>query len=172
MFSHGALSIRAIEESDLEFLKNQRNDPETWRYLSDISMLTSHGQREWLARTEKDPSKKYFILENERGHSVGFVRCDEIDQLNQSIRVGADIHPDFRGIGLGTVTYELLLQYCFNYLNMNRVWLLVLASNERAHHLYTKVGFKEEGRMRQAIYRDGAFDDHIMMSILREEWRK
>ncbi|MDI3316246.1 MAG: GNAT family protein [Bacillota bacterium] len=34
-----------------------------------------------------------------------------------------------------------------------------------------RAGFGEEGRLRQAILRDGAYHDVVLMAILEEEWR-
>jgi RimJ/RimL family protein N-acetyltransferase len=46
----------------------------------------------------------------------------------------------------------------------------VHASNERAVHAYRAAGFVEEGRMRQHVWSDGAYDDVVYMGVLREEW--
>ncbi len=165
------VGIRAVERADLSFLKDLRNDPTTWYYLSSVDMLTEQGQEAWYAKLLADPKRKYFIVFNLVSEkSVGMVRCDKIDYLNRSIRVGADITPDERGKGIGTQTYRLLLDYCFNFLNMHRVWLQVLDLNEVGLKLYKSVGFKEEGRLRQAIYRDGKYRDYIIMSVLKEEY--
>jgi len=171
MFVHNGIYIKAVEEEDLEFLKNLRNDPSTWNNLTSIDMLTSHGQKQWLESISKDKTKKYFVVKS-NNVSIGFIRCDEIDQLNRSIRIGADIHPEYRGLGLGVKIYDLLLSYCFNYLNMNRVWLLVLKYNNVAMSLYKKMGFIEEGNMRSCIYRNNQYHDCIMMSILHKEYFK
>ncbi len=55
-------------------------------------------------------------------------------------------------------------------MNLNRVELFVYAFNERARAAYRKCGFVEEGRRRQALYRQGAYHDFVVMAVLREEW--
>jgi len=40
-----------------------------------------------------------------------------------------------------------------------------------AKRLYEKVGFKEEGIMREAIFRNGVYHDYVVMSILEDEYR-
>ena len=165
MFIDQGLRIAALEESDLEFCKELRNDPDTWRYLTDISFLTSSGQRSWYQGLQGDKSRKYFIVW-EQEERVGLLRCDEIDHLNRSIRIGADVVKEHRGKGIGTRIYKLFLGYCFNYLNMHRVWLEVLSTNEIAIKLYKNVGFELEGIKRDAIFRDGKYIDYIIMSKL------
>lgn len=72
--------------------------------------------------------------------------------------------------GFGTEAMELLLKHAFHTLNLNRVFLRVFESNGRAQRVYKKVGFIEEGRLREDQYRNGSFEATILMGILREEW--
>src|SRR5258706_11454457 len=154
--------IRAIEQIDLAFLTECRNDPSTWMELGSIDFLNQIKQKVWLEKSSLDSTKKYFIVglkTLEIEEKIGFVRMDEFDEINRSIRIGADIHRNYRNKGYGTKLYKLLLEYCFNFLNVNRVWLLVLDYNDSALGLYKKMNFIEEGRQRQAIYRNGKYHD-------------
>jgi RimJ/RimL family protein N-acetyltransferase len=74
------------------------------------------------------------------------------------------------GKGYGTEVMSLLLRHCFGTLNLNRVQLRVFSRNARARRTYEKVGFIEEGTLRQAGYNQGKYDDTIIMGILRSEW--
>ncbi len=49
--------------------------------------------------------------------------------------------------------------------------LSVFEFNEVAISTYAELGFREEGRLRRALLRDGAFHDAILMSVLASEWR-
>lgn len=64
----------------------------------------------------------------------------------------------------------MALSYSFLELNLNRVELMVYAFNERAHRAYEKAGFQLEGRLRDALYREGRYHDELVMSVLRREW--
>ena len=57
-------------------------------------------------------------------------------------------------------------------MNLNRIELSVLKNNLRAINFYKKIGFKEEGINRQAIYKNGEFVDVIIMGILKEDFQK
>ncbi len=84
--------------------------------------------------------------------------------------VGADLHHEFRGRGLGYASWQAFLDFLFATLDLYSVSLEVLACNERAYHLYQKLGFQYEGRKRGAILRNGSRIDSIFMSILKSEW--
>ena len=170
MFEYDGVCIRPIKEFDLFDMMKLRADPRVWMNLGSIEMINPRQQEEWFERMVSNSRNCYYILYSTEIRFIGIVRTDEIDHLNRSIRVGGDIEPDLQGQGYGTKMFELLKKYCFDYLNMNRMWLLVLETNDRAIGLYQKMGFVEEGRQRQAIYRDGRYVDYIMMSLLRGEY--
>jgi RimJ/RimL family protein N-acetyltransferase len=64
----------------------------------------------------------------------------------------------------------VLLAYAFLELNLHRVSLRVFSLNEKAIHIYHKLGFVEEGVMRQSLYRNGQWHDIILMGLLKEEY--
>ena len=54
---------------------------------------------------------------------------------------------------------------------MNRVFLHVYSFNAKAKGLYKKIGFKEEGTLRQSVFRNSEFHDTYVMSILKSEYK-
>lgn len=77
---------------------------------------------------------------------------------------------DVWGQGYGTEATALMVEHAFARLGLHRVALSVFEFNPRAVKAYAKVGFVEEGRAREAIFRDGRFWDEIHMSVLASEW--
>jgi RimJ/RimL family protein N-acetyltransferase len=76
-----------------------------------------------------------------------------------------------RAKGLGSEAIRVILRYAFEDSGLHRVGLSVFEFNEPAISAYEKLGFKKEGRLRQALRRDEKFYDAILMSILAPEWR-
>ncbi len=73
--------------------------------------------------------------------------------------------------GVGTPFIVQLINLIFSDQDVERLWLDVLPSNDIARHVYTKIGFVEEGLMRSALrYPDGRRTDLVLMSLLRNEW--
>lgn len=166
------LSIRALEKRHLEQFRTLRNDPDTAYFLTSVVPINPVKQQAWFESISKDDSRMYFAVETSDGTFVGLVRCDEWDKINQSIRIGVDIAVASRRKGLATQVYTLLFDFLFHQLNIHRIWLLVLSYNTPALALYKKLGLKEEGRQREAIFRDNTYHDYIMMSLLSHEYEK
>ncbi len=171
MFTYQGISIRVVELRDLERIRALRNDQSTWIQLTDVNFISAPAQERWFAKISEATDRKYFVVHDANCEFIGIVRCDEIDRLNRSVRVGCDIVPELRGQGYGSRVYDLLLKYWFDFMNMHRLWLLVIDTNQAGIPLYTKKGFREEGRYRESLYRDGHYHDYITMSILEDEYR-
>jgi len=164
------LTLRNIIHEDLEPLRQMRNDPTTRRWLTYNREISPEEQEDWFFRILKDPDKLYMKVEDREGNLVGLIRSDEWDRDNRSVRIGLDIVPEHRGKGYGTEAFKTFTNYCFEEEKMHRVWLLVAEENNVAIKLYKTIGFKEEGRQKDALCRDGRWYDYISMSILEDNW--
>ena len=65
-----------------------------------------------------------------------------------------------------------MLDHAFRLLNLRRGFLRVHGRNERGIRAYRACGFVEEGRLRQHVWSDGAYDDLVLMGVMREEFQK
>ena len=72
--------------------------------------------------------------------------------------------------GYGSEATELVVDYCFNTLYLNRVQLHVALENEAAVKVYKKVGFNIEGTLREAMYHEGKYCDFYVMGIIRSDF--
>ena len=104
---------------------------------------------------------------------IGVISLMNISEANESAELSVIVgHPDDRRQGYGAEAINILLGYGFEKLGLNRVGLSVFEFNEDAISTYEKLGFRDEGRLRKALKRDGAFYDAILMSVLGSEWRE
>ncbi len=111
------------------------------------------------------------IVEKATGCHIGNIEVSGIDWVHRkgtySILIG---EPSAQGKGYGAEASLLLLRHVFGKLNLNRIELGVHEDNLPARKLYCKLGFVEEGRLRQAFLRNGQYRDIIVMGLLAEEF--
>lgn len=121
-----------------------------------------------------DPEKRasFIIATVDDSRAVGEVVINEIDTDNHSanIRISLLREEDLNQ-GYGSQAMRLMVNYGFRELGLHRLSLGVYAFNPRAIHVYEKMGFKQEGVLRDALYWDGEYVDEIRMSILAHEWQ-
>jgi RimJ/RimL family protein N-acetyltransferase len=172
------LWIKPTELEDVPSIVALRNDPSTLLNLHDANQYNAAQTENWL-RHLPAASRRYSVFEwvgaphapVRIGSFVGLVRIDRIDSVNRNCAIGLDIVAEHRGKGLAAKVYDWLLDYLFNQLNMHAVHLEVIESNARAQHVYEKLGFHVDGRLRERVFRNGKYEDSILMSLLRSEYK-
>ena len=104
---------------------------------------------------------------------IRIVGLHEINNINRTATLGIFIgNKDYRSKGYGTEAIKLILDFGFNYLNLNNIDLALMEFNKRALKCYEKCGFKKIGRRRKCKFINGRYYDSILMDILSEEFTK
>ncbi len=171
----GNLRLRAVERADVESFHRWVNDPEVTRGLALYLPMSMPEEERWFDRLqERDPRERPLAMDLRDGESwrlIGNCGLFDLDWVCRSAELGIMIgEKAVWNRGLGTRAMAMLLRHCFQTLNLNRACLRVYADNRRARRAYVKAGFVEEGCMRQAVFKDGRFEDVYLMSVLRSEW--
>lgn len=171
LFEGKTVRLSARREEDVQTMTKWMADADYLRNVdTDIALPVSEKQLE--SEGEPDHREVYFRLRTfEDDELIGFVCIHSIEWNNRAgmlaIGIGEARH---RNKGYGTEAVRLILRYAFHELNLNRVGLDVIAYNAGGIRAYEKAGFLHEGRIREAVCRDGRTYDRLMMGILRSEW--
>jgi RimJ/RimL family protein N-acetyltransferase len=167
--------LRGAEHSDLEKFVIWVNDPEVTAGLTLFLPMSSVDEEKWFEKAMQRPQEERpLVIDMKDGTDwrlIGNSSFFDFDWVARSAEVGIMIgDKTVWNQGYGSEVMTLLLHHGFRTLNLNRIFLRVYAENKRAIHAYEKVGFVHEGRMRQAVYKNGSYSDILYMSVLREEW--
>ena len=166
------LLIRLLERRDLEGVRLLHNDDGTLSRLTDIAHVSEVQQEAWFQSIcTSRTSRRYVARRRSDDALVGMFRIDRFDPVNRNAFIGADVVPNLRGLGYATEMFGYFFCYLFDQCGLHRLGLVTLETNAPAVALYRKLGFAEEGRERQSIFRDGRFQDLIPMGLLADEWR-
>lgn len=142
--------------------------------MSAHPMQSSKAAAKWMEEEvgELSVASYYFSIRTLAEDTlIGDLGLDVVDWSGRDAFVGLGIgEPEYWSKGYGTDVMNVLLRYAFTELNLKRVTLTVFEYNPRAIRSYEKAGFRHEGRMRQALNREGRRWDNLYMGILREEW--
>lgn len=167
------VTLRRHRPENLDAISRWYRDPELSRLTrySMRPMPQDEIDRFFATRLLSQGSVAYGIHERDTDRLIGLTTFSSLDPDNGSVLFHITIgERDSWGHGLGTEAVQLMLWLAFERMGLHRVGLSVFAFNERAIRSYRKAGFTEEGRLRSAIARDGAYWDEVMMGVLRDEW--
>jgi RimJ/RimL family protein N-acetyltransferase len=103
---------------------------------------------------------------------IGEVSIGGLDWLNRTGETASYLRPDgpYRGHGYGTEAKLLLLEYCFEWLDLHVIQSRVSEKNVRSAAALRKQGYKLAGRLKWCFTKDGVYYDTLLFDITREEW--
>ncbi len=166
------INLKPLTKENITPFYNWLNDEQSIKYsLSKFQKVSSNAEIEkWFSDLISD-SKNFTIGIFLADNLIGYAGICSISNINKSGEYFIFIGDRNQwGKGFGTIATRKIINHGFEKLNLNRIMLTVSEPNKGGIRAYEKVGFKFEGRLRQACNRDGEFHDKIVMSILKCEF--
>lgn len=170
---------RPLELADAALLVRWMNNIEVTQYLvSGVWPFNEGKERAWIEKMYTSGTDVVLLacLREPIGDlpadtPVGMSGIHQIDPVHRFCTLGIVVgETSMQGRGLGREMMRLLLDHAFDDVNVERVELSVYDFNTRAHALYIKLGFVEEGRLVKRRWKGGAWRDEILMVMRREAW--
>jgi RimJ/RimL family protein N-acetyltransferase len=163
-----SVSLRAPTADDQDVLFRVAADLDTWeeRNPGAPAPLTRERFDARLARATDGEEGVTFVVDVD-GTAVGSASIFGFDWFARHAEVGIALVPEARGRGVGTAAIAQLVEFGFVRRNLRRLHLQAIASNGRALRAYEKAGFVVEGRLREHAFVRGAYEDIVLMGILR-----
>lgn len=173
MLTGRLVRLRAFEPTDAEPLHRWNEDPAVGQWMI-------NGYPESLAQLTKRlgedrPRNTYdnliLCIETLDDHTpIGVVALTgaepESGRAELDVYIGEATH---RNGGYGTDAIRVLCRYGFDQMRLHGITLWVVPENTAAHHVYRKLGFVDEGRVRECFRRNGTWHDSIVMSMVEGE---
>ena len=162
--------LRAPEPSDAEALNELFNDHGVRSGISHPLPQPVESFLDWIATARQATNHLNLIVERlEDPEPIGMCDLMQIELPTRTATLGIWIGRPWWSRGYGTDAVLTLCRFGFDHLNLHRVTLHVNADNPQAIRAYEKVGFEEEGRLREAAFVHGERVDELVMGVLRGE---
>lgn len=175
MLTGKSVRLRPVQRSDLSSFLSWFNDPEVTQYLSFYLPMTEMAEEKWIESRGTTSTDASFVIEaadTEVNKAIGIIGLTDIKPKDHHAGFGIAIgEKGYWSKGYGTEAARLIVNYGFQELNLHRINSSVIAFNQRSVRMHRKVGFKEEGRQREACFRTGKYHDLVVFGMLREEWK-
>lgn len=107
-----------------------------------------------------------------RGEIVGCIGYHSIDWANKKTSIGYWLGESFQGNGIMTRSCRKLVDYALGELGLNRVEIRCGSGNLKSRAIPEKLGFLNEGLIRQNEWIYDRFIDHYVYGMLKEEWNR
>ncbi len=124
------------------------------------------------AKTRSGLFHVFSVRRVEDDELLGRVTYFDLNRRNLAVEIGFLTGPQFQRQDYTAEAVDLLLKYLFDDLKLNKVMAQTAEFNAAAIALLTKLGFKQDGRLRQHHTLEGKLYDDLLFSILAEEHRR
>lgn len=172
LFKEGnKVNLRTIEEEDLEFLRDNINNPEVRTHLTARKPVNLEQEREFFEEVVSDEEDVNLAICND-GDIVGVISLEGHNKDLRVAEIGIWIDPEFHRNGYGSEAAELIIEYGFNELNHHKITARAHAENEGSNKIWQNLGFEQEGELREQAFREGKFCDVNLYGLLRKEWNQ
>jgi len=157
------LSFRYATHDDVSFIVGTQRQP-------DVAAFVGFADDEEISASIVEAEQAYLIALDDCQIPVGFAYLRQLGRPERSIELHR-LAIGNRNKGYDSEFLKLILVEAFGPLNANRLWLDVFPENVRARNIYQRLGFAEEGTLREVYFQNGEFRSTIIMSILAREYQ-
>lgn len=159
------LTLRPLRRSDAADALALLRQPEVERWWGAYD-------EEKLERDFYDPAWAYTFMVLVDYTPAGMVQFHEVpDPDYKSAGVDITLGDQYQNRGIGTRALRLVVRYLIKGRGHHRITIDPATDNQRAIHVYEKVGFRPVGVMRRYERGvDGSWHDALLMDLLAEEF--
>ncbi|WP_409292654.1 GNAT family N-acetyltransferase [Peribacillus sp. SCS-37] len=180
MFIHkidDELSLKVLEERDGEklFALTDRSRSYLKEWLPWLDYTRSvEDSREFIRMTRQGLAENRSLTTGilYKGQMAGAASFHHFDWTHRTTSMGYWLGQEFQGKGIMTRVAAALIQYAFEELGLNRVEIRAAYGNLKSRAIPERLGFMEEGRIRQAEWLYDHFVDHAVYGLLSEDWKR
>ncbi len=164
------VTLRPLEREDLPFVHGLDNNVTVMRYWFEEPYEALVELVDIYEKHIHDQDERRFILSLDGEENIGLVELTDIHQIHRNAEFHLIIAPEYQGHHYASQAVSLAIEYSFAVLNLYKLYLEVDKENEKAIHVYEKLGFEPEGLLRQEYYVNGQYRDVIRMAIFRDDY--
>lgn len=169
MPANPTLKLRPLEREDLRFIHALNNNASVMRYWFEEPYETFAELSSLYDEHIHDQRERRFMVES-LGERVGLVELVEIDSVHRRAEFQIIVVPDHQGKGYASQATRLAMEYGFSVLNLYKIYLRVDTENQKATHIYEKLGFKVEGVLKHEFFMQGKYRDVTRMCLFQHEF--
>lgn len=162
-----SVNLRAMEKEDLPLLSEWFNDPRYGGQYEPLEQVTIKELEKW--HDNPRPNEQWFIVEKKNKSKIGHIFYIT---AGPHLEIGYRLIPRERNKGHCTEAVRILIDFLFLSKNIVRIQAKANPRNIASQRVLEKAGFKKEGQIRKDVFIRGQWQDGVLYSILREEWKE
>jgi len=169
------LVLRRITQEDDKSLLEVLSDEETCEYLTHNAINDMANIQRMIAGMQRFFDEKqrirWGIAQKTDNVLIGHCGFFDIDRFNSCAEISYCLKRGTWGRGIMTEALDAMLRFGFEDYGFNRIIAKVIKGNAGSIKVLQKLGFVQEGVLRENLYKNGQYHDLVLFSILKSEYR-
>lgn len=165
--------LREQKEKDAEtfFLYLNRNEVKKWILATPPENIGEAKKeiRNWQHSFATDREIYWAIAEKSSDQLIGSIGFSLLDKKNKIGRISYDLDPQYWRKGIMTMAIKKVIDYAFKIMKINRIEALVIEHNIASLKLLQKIGFTNEGTLRQYRIIEGEYVNSQILSLIKDD---
>jgi diamine N-acetyltransferase len=168
------LLLRAPEPSDIDTIFRWENDQRIWHLGNTITPFSRFAIEQFVMNTENDifTTKQLRLMidwhsSQQNTITVGSIDLFDFDPFHHRAGIGILIDESYRQKGFAFEALMLLIDFCFNTLNLHQLYCNIEQTNTESIRLFTKAGFSHCGHKKEWLLRDGKWTDELTFQLIK-----
>ncbi len=166
------LRLEPLDLDHLDGIMTWVNDPEVTFYFARHGVeITRDEEAAYIERLIESETDRIYSLFDTSGY-LGQIGLSQIYWPARNGRLGIMLPRTSWGRGIASAAARLLLREAFDTMDLRKIWLIVRSDNAKGLHLWTKVGFRCEGILRDEYFSRDQFYDMVRLACLAQDRRE
>lgn len=158
-----------LSAEELAMVLKWRNHNEIRKWMYSENIISTKEHEAYIKKLEDDNRNFAWVVKKENT-LLGVITFLRVDWNNKNTYFGIYSNPYSKKVGIGRLLDDCSLFLAFEISKLHTMHLEVLESNKRVINLHKKMGFKEEGKLKDFVFKNETWQDVIVMGIKSEDY--
>ncbi|MBF0558394.1 MAG: UDP-4-amino-4,6-dideoxy-N-acetyl-beta-L-altrosamine N-acetyltransferase [Nitrospirae bacterium] len=163
------LDFTSLGPEEVEMVRNWRNHETVRKWMYDSDIISRERHHVFIEGLRSDHRNAYWIVRNKAEDYLGVVYLNRVDFNNKNAFLGIYVNPDNHMRGSGHILMDCLKRLAFGEMRLHTLKLEVVGGNSQAVDFYRREGFRDEGRLKEFVFKDGNWYDVIIMGSINKD---
>lgn len=173
MLKSKTIELRALEPSDIDILYNWENNQSLWHLSNTVAPFSKFVLEQYIMNAAQDiySAKQLRLMidkiEDGKNITIGAIDLFDFDPINHRAGIGILIEKSERKKGHAALALEILIEYCFNILQLHQLYCNITTDNSASLELFRKQKFEIIGIKKEWLFIHEKWVDEYLLQLIK-----
>jgi len=157
-----------LAEKEKEMVREWRNNPDIKRWMYTDHAISQEEHCKFIENLKNDHKNYFWLVKSNTNECLGVIYFIKVDFNSKRAYFGIYANPDSKILGLGRLFDDTAKKIAFEILDLHTLKLEVIEDNAQVINLHKKMGFSQEGLLRDFAFKDNSWKNVVVMGMVNE----